>query len=324
MSRDDPWRITFVQTRSVRGLSRLKSITPTLGSAICGRFSQQPSWTACSIWMNYGSRKWTKVEFTFKCFRMPLQEPRPSARQMPYPWRVARMISSTKQSVAIQRVMPHLHRCRRSIRMRRLTNWNARSTSWVLKVPWCTVSRGGLFLDDKRFWPILERAQALDVPIYLHPATPHPLVVQAYYSDRPALTRAGWGFGIECATQAMRMIVGGVFDEYPRLKIILGHLGEGLPFLLWRTDSIVSRESRLPRSVRDYFCEHFYVTTSGNFSPSALQCSLAELGSDSIMFSVDWPWATNVEGISFIEDFPADVSVKKKILHQNVERLLRL
>jgi 2,3-dihydroxybenzoate decarboxylase len=183
---------------------------------------------------------------------------------------------------------------------------------------------GGLFFDDKRFWPVLERAQALDVPIYLHPATPHPAVIEAYYADRSALTRAGWGFGIECATQAMRMIVSGVFDAYPRLKIILGHLGEGLPFLLWRTDSILSREATLPQSVRDYFCGHFYVTTSGNFSPSALQCSLAELGPDSIMFSVDWPWATNVEGISFIEEFPADVSVKKKILHQNVERLLRL
>jgi 2,3-dihydroxybenzoate decarboxylase len=182
----------------------------------------------------------------------------------------------------------------------------------------------GLFFDDKRFWPVLERAQALDVPIYLHPATPHPAVIRAYYADRAALTRAGWGFGIECATQAMRMIVSGVFDAYPRLKIILGHLGEGLPFLLWRTDSIVSRESMLPRSVRDYFCGHFYVTTSGNFSTSALQCSLAELGPDSIMFSVDWPWATNVEGISFIEEFPTDVSVKKKILYQNVERLLRL
>jgi predicted TIM-barrel fold metal-dependent hydrolase len=183
---------------------------------------------------------------------------------------------------------------------------------------------GGLFFDDKRFWPVLERAQALDVPIYLHPATPHPAVIEAYYADRPVLTRAGWGFGIECATQAMRMIVSGVFDAYPRLKIILGHLGEGLPFLLWRTDSILSREARLPQSVRDYFSGHFYVTTSGNFSPSALQCSLTELGADSVMFSVDWPWATNLEGISFIEEFPADVSLKKKILHQNVERLLRL
>ena len=182
----------------------------------------------------------------------------------------------------------------------------------------------GLFFDDKRFWPILERAQALDVPIYLHPATPHPAVIQAYYADRPVLTRAGWGFGVECATQVMRMIVSGVFDAYPRLKIILGHLGEGLPFLLWRTDAILSRESTLPRSVRDYFCGHFYVTTSGNFSGSALQCTLAELGADSIMFSVDWPWATNIEGISFIEGFSADDTVKKKILHQNAERLLRL
>lgn len=182
----------------------------------------------------------------------------------------------------------------------------------------------GLFPDDRRYWPILERAQALQVPIYVHPASPHRAVVEAYYKDRTALTHAGWGFGIECATQMMRMIAGGVFDAYPRLQIIVGHLGEGLPFLLWRTDSIISRESKLPRSVRDYFCDHFYVTTSGNFSAPALQCTLAELGPHRVMFGVDWPWATNSEGVAFIEAFPAELTVKERILHVNAEKLLRL
>lgn len=182
----------------------------------------------------------------------------------------------------------------------------------------------GLFLDDKRYWPLFERAQALDVPVYIHPATPHPAVIEAYYKDRPALMRAGWGFGIESATQAMRMIVGGLFDAFPRLNIILGHLGEGLPFLLWRTDSIVSRESSLPKSVREYFCAHFYITTSGNFSPAALQCSLTELGADRVMFAVDWPWAANIDGVKFIDEFDTDSRVKNKILHGNAERLLRL
>lgn len=183
---------------------------------------------------------------------------------------------------------------------------------------------GGLFLDDRKYWPILERAQALDVPIYIHPASPHPAVIEAYYRDRNALTHAGWGFGIECATQVMRMITGGVFDAYPRLQIIVGHLGEGLPFLLWRTDSIISRESTLPRSVRDYFCEHFYVTTSGNFSVPALECTLAELGMHRVMFGVDWPWAANSEGVDFIDKFPAETVVKDRILHANAEQLLRL
>jgi predicted TIM-barrel fold metal-dependent hydrolase len=183
---------------------------------------------------------------------------------------------------------------------------------------------GGRFLDDRSYWTILERAQTLQVPIYIHPASPHPAVVEAYYKDRTALTNAGWGFGIECATQMMRMITGGVFDAYPRLQIIVGHLGEGLPFLLWRTNSIISRESKLPLSVRDYFCEHFYVTTNGNFSAPALQCTLAELGADRVMFGVDWPWAANSEGVAFIEASVPEPGVKDRILHVNAEQLLRL
>src|SRR5262249_48817288 len=96
----------------------------------------------------------------------------------------------------------------------------------------------GLFLDDKRFWPIFERAQALDVPLYMHPSIPHPAVIEAYYKDYvaqyPSLLRAAWGFTVETATQGLRLVLSGVFDTYPRLKIILGHLGEGLPFYLWR------------------------------------------------------------------------------------------
>ena len=183
---------------------------------------------------------------------------------------------------------------------------------------------GGRFFDDRSYWTILERAQTLQVPIYIHPASPHPAVIEAWYKDRTALTNAGWGFGIECATQMMRMITGGVFDAYPRLQIIVGHLGEGLPFLLWRTNSIISRESKLPLSVRDYFCEHFYVTTNGNFSAPALQCTLAELGADRVMFGVDWPWAANSEGVAFIEASVPEPGVKDRILHVNAEQLLRL
>ena len=92
----------------------------------------------------------------------------------------------------------------------------------------------GVFLDDKRFWPIFERAAALDVPLYMHPAIPHPAVIEAYYKDYveqyPSLLRAAWGFTVETATQGVRLVLSGVFDKYPGLKIIIGHLGEGLPF----------------------------------------------------------------------------------------------
>src|SRR6201987_3462189 len=96
----------------------------------------------------------------------------------------------------------------------------------------------GIFLDDKRFWPIFERAQALDVPLYLHPSVPLPAVMDAYYKDYakdfPMVVRAAWGYTVETATQAIRLVLGGVFEAYPRLKVVLGHLGETLPFLVLR------------------------------------------------------------------------------------------
>src|SRR5438552_5146491 len=110
----------------------------------------------------------------------------------------------------------------------------------------------GVFFDDRRFWPIFERAQALDVPLYVHPASPHRGVVEAYYQDYvqdfPSLLNAAWGFTVETATQGIRLVLSGVFDRYPDLKIILGHLGEGLPFLLWRIDHALSRPGNRPIS----------------------------------------------------------------------------
>ena len=127
----------------------------------------------------------------------------------------------------------------------------------------------GVFLDDKRFWPIFERAQALDVPLYMHPAVPHSAVIDAYYKDYvkdfPALLTAAWGFTVETATQGIRLVLSGVFDAYPDVKIILGHMGEGLPFLLWRINHALSRPGNRPVSFRDQFSQHFYITTSGNF-----------------------------------------------------------
>ena len=128
----------------------------------------------------------------------------------------------------------------------------------------------GAFLDEQRFWPIFERAAALGVPVYMHPLVRTRDVIAAYYADYigefPGLLTAGWGFTVETATQGIRLVLSGVFDACPDLKIVLGHLGEGLPFLLWRIDQALSRtESRLA-SFRETFREHFYITTSGNFS----------------------------------------------------------
>src|SRR4029077_3591423 len=142
-----------------------------------------------------------------------------------------------------------------------------------------------------RFWPICERAAALDVPLYLHPTMPHAAVIDTYYKDYaqdwPMLLRAAWGFTVETATQGIRMVLSGVFDTYPNLKIILGHLGETLPFLLWRIDQSLSRPGGKAMSFRSICCNHFYLTTSGNFSNPALLCCVQEMGVDRIMFAVD-------------------------------------
>src|SRR5258708_29199471 len=135
-------------------------------------------------------------------------------------------------------------------------------------------SSRGHFLDERPFWPILEAAAALDVPIYLHPCTPHPAVLDAYYKDYPVLGRAALGFGVEMAVQAARLVLSGAFDEFPKLKIVLGHLGETLPFVLWRANDTLARRSKMRRSFREYFCDHFFITPSGNFAPPALHCSL--------------------------------------------------
>jgi 2,3-dihydroxybenzoate decarboxylase len=186
----------------------------------------------------------------------------------------------------------------------------------------------GVFFDDKRYWPVFERAQALDVPLYIHPALPHPAVVDAYYKeyieDFPGFLTAGWGFTVETATAGIRIVLSGVLDAYPDTKIILGHMGEGLPFLLWRIDSALSRPGNKPLSFRDAFSEHFYITTSGNFSDPALLCSIQELGVDRILFSVDWPFVPNDPGTEWMESLHLSNEDKDKILNGNAKKLLRM
>jgi len=186
----------------------------------------------------------------------------------------------------------------------------------------------GVWFDDKRFWPILERAQALDVPIYLHPAVPHPAVVEAYYKDYlkefPQLLTAAWGFTVETATQGIRMVLSGAFDAYPRLKIVLGHLGESLPFSAWRIAMALSRGADRPSAFRDTFCEHFWITTSGNFSTPALMCCIMEMGVDRILFSVDWPFVRNTPGAKWMADLPLSLEDRTKILSGNAKRLLHM
>ena len=186
----------------------------------------------------------------------------------------------------------------------------------------------GKFIDGREFWPIFERAQALDVPIYIHPAVPHPAVVEAYYRDYlkdfPGLLTAAWGFTVETATQGIRLVLSGVFEQYPGLKIILGHLGESLPFSAWRIDMALARQGNRRSAFRDTFRNHFWITTSGNFSTPALLCSLLEMGADRILFSVDYPFVPNPPGVRWMADLPVSPEDREKILNGNAKRLLKI
>ncbi len=187
----------------------------------------------------------------------------------------------------------------------------------------------GEFLDLKKFWPIFARAEALDVPIYLHPSHPHPAVAEAYYKDYandfPMIARPAWGYTVEAGTQAVRLIVSGVFERHPGLKIILGHLGESLPFQLWRIDQALSRPGQKSISFRSIFSRNFWVTTSGFFSTPALDCCIAEIGVERILFAVDWPFVSDSSSaVSWLRSTPLSASDQAKILSGNSRKLLKL
>jgi len=185
-----------------------------------------------------------------------------------------------------------------------------------------------LFIDDQRFWPIFARAEALDVPIYIHPANPHPAVVDAYLKDYvedfPGIVNAAWGFTMETATIGIRIVLSGVLEKYPGVKIILGHLGETLPFLAWRIDMALQRPGNASFPFKEMFCNHFYITTSGFFSDPALLCCIQEMGTDHILFAVDYPFVPNQPGCQWMERLMLNGDDKRKILSGNAEALLKM
>jgi len=184
----------------------------------------------------------------------------------------------------------------------------------------------GHFIDDQRYWPIFARAEALGVPIYLHPAMPHEAVIDAYYKeyakDFPVLLRAAWGFTVETATLGVRLVLSGVFEKYQKLQFILGHLGEGLPFLLWRIDNGLARPGQKPVAFRDTFSKHFSITTSGFFSDPALLLCVQEMGVDRILFAVDYPFEANAPGPAWLARVPLCDEDKAKVASGNARRLL--
>lgn len=186
----------------------------------------------------------------------------------------------------------------------------------------------GRYLDDKFYWPILESAEALNVPIYLHPTLPPKAVIAASYGGFSPemsflLSGPGWGWHIETATHVIRMVLGGVFDRYPKLQIVIGHMGEGLPFMLPRLEAL-GQATKLQRSLGDYLRENIHYTFGGfNFSATFLNL-LLEVGADRIMFSADYPYGSMANAHAFLQQLPISQADRKRIAHGNAERLFGL
>jgi predicted TIM-barrel fold metal-dependent hydrolase len=188
----------------------------------------------------------------------------------------------------------------------------------------------GQFLDDAKFLPFFEAAQALDVPVYLHPAPPPKQVMDTYFSNLPGqlgffLSTAGWGWHVETGLHSLRLIITGLFDRFPKLKVIIGHMGENLPFSIARSQAVFSRGAlSLKKQVADYFQEHFWLTTSGYFTTPPFLCMLQVVGADRILFSVDYPFSPNTVGRKFLDSLAVSAEDLEKIAHLNAEKLLKL
>lgn len=191
-------------------------------------------------------------------------------------------------------------------------------------IGWKTHSNyGDAYLDDKRFWPILAKAEELDVPIYLHPTAPMITQLQTYGF---ALAGAPFGFGVETSMAMMRLILSGVFDAFPKLKIILGHLGEGLPFILQRIDFPYVRphfkndpgaRPELGKKPSEYILNNMFVTTSGNYLPPAFMCTREALGIDRILLATDYPYEDAGECMDFLESLSLEQNEKEKVYYKN-------
>jgi 2,3-dihydroxybenzoate decarboxylase len=184
----------------------------------------------------------------------------------------------------------------------------------------------GHYLDEEMYYPFWERVVDLDVPIYLHPADPYQ--VPQNYNGREELRGSLWAWTAETATHAMRMVLGGTFERYPKVRLILGHMGEALPYLLWRLDSRYNAspqaqdETTMPPS--EYIKRNILITTSGCFDGVPRQCAISAIGEDKIMFSVDYPFESSEDAAKFMDTVDIGREQREKIAHGNARRILRL
>jgi len=191
----------------------------------------------------------------------------------------------------------------------------------------------GQFLDHPKFAPVLERAEKLGVPIYLHPGLPPKGVADIYYSNLPnhngvaeAIACYGWGWHSETAIHILRLLFAGVFDRYPKLNFIIGHMGEMLPIMMARSERAFKpgNGGANQRTLTETFHQQLHITTSGFFTQPPLKIALETFGIDNIMFSIDYPFSTNQMGIDFLNAIDLPAEQVEKIAHGNADKLLKL
>ena len=181
--------------------------------------------------------------------------------------------------------------------------------------------------DGPQYRPFWQTVESLDVPFYLHPRPPS--VLSPLYQGHAWLIGPTWTFAAETSVHALRLIASGLFDEHPRLQIILGHLGEGLPYYLWRIDNRnnwmkAAHKYAARKPVADYFRANFHLTTSGHFSTPALIDAVAEVGAERVMFSVDYPFEDFSDAADWFDHAEISEADRRKIGRTNAMKLFKL
>lgn len=186
----------------------------------------------------------------------------------------------------------------------------------------------GEYLDEKKFWPIFETLQALDVPLYIHPRDPSPQMIKPFEVFG---FKVGWSWAAEVGTHIIRLIGNGVFDRFPRLQIVIGHMGEGLPFFVDRIDNryfweheMAAVPPRLKRKPSDYIRENIVVTTSGMNYAAPLQLTIQTLGIDNVLFAADYPFETVRDSVEAIDNLALADRDKEKLYGLNAQRVFKL